>query len=59
MLDRAAAAEDVAATIERALSATHPRARYYCGTEQKLAAVLAHVAPPFVTDRLVRRMIRL
>ncbi len=59
MLDRAAAAEDVAATIERALTTRHPRARYYCGTEQRVALVLSRVTPASIADRLVRRMVRI
>jgi NAD(P)-dependent dehydrogenase (short-subunit alcohol dehydrogenase family) len=59
MLERGAAAEDVAATIERALTTRRPRARYYCGVEQKFAAVLARVAPTFVTDRVLRTLARL
>lgn len=59
MLDRGAASEDVAATIERALTARRPRTRYYNGAEQKVAALLSRVAPSSITDRLVRRMVRM
>jgi NAD(P)-dependent dehydrogenase (short-subunit alcohol dehydrogenase family) len=59
MLDRGAAAEDVAATIERALTTRLPRARYYCGIEQKFAAALSRVMPAFITDRVVRRTARI
>ena len=56
MLDRGASAEDVAATIERALTTRRPRARYYCGLQQKLAAILSRGAPTLATDRLLRRI---
>jgi NAD(P)-dependent dehydrogenase (short-subunit alcohol dehydrogenase family) len=59
MLDRAAASDDVAAVIERALTARRPRARYYCGVEQKFAAVLSRLTPPAVKDRVIRRMLRM
>jgi NAD(P)-dependent dehydrogenase (short-subunit alcohol dehydrogenase family) len=59
MLDRGAAADDVAITIERALTTRRPRARYYCGIEQNLAAVLSLVAPTFVIDRMLRTLVRL
>jgi NAD(P)-dependent dehydrogenase (short-subunit alcohol dehydrogenase family) len=59
MLDRGAAAEDVAATIERALTTRRPRSRYYCGAQQKFAAVLSRAAPAFVRDRVLRSLVRL
>jgi NAD(P)-dependent dehydrogenase (short-subunit alcohol dehydrogenase family) len=59
MLDRAAASEDVAAVVERALTARRPRARYHCGAAQKSAAALARLAPPAVRDRVIRRMLRM
>lgn len=59
MLDRGAAADDVAATIERALTTRHPRARYSCGAGQKLAATISRVTPTRYTDRLLRRLAQL
>jgi NAD(P)-dependent dehydrogenase (short-subunit alcohol dehydrogenase family) len=59
LLDHAAAADDVAATIERALTIRRPRVRYYCDAEQRFAAVLSRLAPRSVTDRLIRRMVRI
>jgi NAD(P)-dependent dehydrogenase (short-subunit alcohol dehydrogenase family) len=59
MLDRGAEAPRVAATIERALTARRPRARYNCGTVQKFSAALSRFAPTTVTDRLLRKMVRL
>ena len=59
MLDRAADADDVAAIIERALVSRRPKARYHCGFAQRFAATLSQVAPVAVTDRVVRRMVRL
>jgi NAD(P)-dependent dehydrogenase (short-subunit alcohol dehydrogenase family) len=59
MLDRAAASEDVAAVIERALTARRPRARYNCGPEQKFAAVLSRLTPLAVRDHVVRRIVRI
>jgi NAD(P)-dependent dehydrogenase (short-subunit alcohol dehydrogenase family) len=58
LLDRGASADDVAATIERALTVSRPRARYYCGAEQKLAAALKRLAPAALTDRILRRLAR-
>jgi NAD(P)-dependent dehydrogenase (short-subunit alcohol dehydrogenase family) len=55
MLDRGADADEVAATIERGLTTRFPRARYYCGIEQKFAAVLSRVTPASISDRIVRR----
>ena len=59
MLERGAAADDVAAMIERALLARHPKARYHCGLPQRFSAMLSRIAPTSMVDRLVRRMIRL
>lgn len=59
MLARGAAATDVATTIERALTARRPRARYYCGAAQQLAAMLSRVAPTSFTDGVLRRLVRL
>jgi NAD(P)-dependent dehydrogenase (short-subunit alcohol dehydrogenase family) len=58
LLARGATADRVAETVERALTARRPRARYYCGVEQRFAAVLART-PSTVTDRVLRRLIRL
>jgi NAD(P)-dependent dehydrogenase (short-subunit alcohol dehydrogenase family) len=59
MLDRGADADDVATTIERALVSRHPKTRYHCGFAQRFAATLSRVAPMALTDRVVRRMVRL
>jgi len=59
MLARGASADDVAATIERALVDRHPKARYQCGLAQRFAAVLSRIAPTAVSDGVVRRMVRL
>jgi NAD(P)-dependent dehydrogenase (short-subunit alcohol dehydrogenase family) len=59
MLDRGAAAGDVAATIERALTTRRPRARYHCGSAQRVAALLSRASPTSVTDRVLRRLVRL
>ena len=59
MLDRGADAEEIAATIERALTTRVPRARYYCGMEQKFAAVLSRAMPASITDRVIRRAARI
>ena len=44
--------EGVAATIERALTATRPRARYVVGADVKVQAALAAVTPTALGDRL-------
>jgi NAD(P)-dependent dehydrogenase (short-subunit alcohol dehydrogenase family) len=59
LLNRGARAENVAATIERALTARRSRPRYYCGAEQKLAAWLKRAAPTAITDRVLRTLVRL
>jgi len=59
MLDRGASADDVAATIERALVSRHPKARYHCGLAQRFAALLSRIGPTALTDRVVRRAVRL
>jgi NAD(P)-dependent dehydrogenase (short-subunit alcohol dehydrogenase family) len=58
-LDRGATAVQVAATIERALTDRRPRPRYYCGTDSRLAALLARALPTSLTDRMLRRTLRL
>lgn len=56
MLATAAPADRVAATIERALTARRPRARYYCGWEQKAVAWLERLTTERVRDAIVCRM---
>ena len=46
--------EKVAATIERALSASRPRARYVVGAGPRIQARLARVTPTPVMDALLR-----
>lgn len=52
-------ADRVAATIERALTARRPRARYFSGWEQKMVALLERVTTERVRDALVVRMVGL
>jgi NAD(P)-dependent dehydrogenase (short-subunit alcohol dehydrogenase family) len=47
--------ERVAATIERALTATRPRARYLVGTDAKIMLALRRLLPDLVFDRFIRR----
>jgi hypothetical protein len=47
--------EKVARTIERALTARRPRARYLVGIDAKVQARLKVVVPTRVLDRLVAR----
>jgi NAD(P)-dependent dehydrogenase (short-subunit alcohol dehydrogenase family) len=58
MLERGAAAEDVAAMIERALTTRRPRPRYYCGVQPRLGALLSRALPAALTDRALRRLLR-
>jgi NAD(P)-dependent dehydrogenase (short-subunit alcohol dehydrogenase family) len=46
--------ENVAATIEKALTASRPRARYVVGVGPKVQAALAKVTPTPVMDRVLR-----
>jgi NAD(P)-dependent dehydrogenase (short-subunit alcohol dehydrogenase family) len=48
--------DGVAATIERALTATRPRARYAVGTDVKVQAALSSVAPTRVMDAVNGRL---
>jgi NAD(P)-dependent dehydrogenase (short-subunit alcohol dehydrogenase family) len=59
MLARAAPAESVAAVIHRALLTSRPRARYYCGWEQKSVALLERFASTRMRDALVGSMLGL
>ena len=59
MLTRAAPAEAVAATIHRALVASRPKARYYCGWEQKVVALLERFASVRMRDAIVGSMLGL
>jgi hypothetical protein len=56
MMKTAAPADRVAATIERALTAHRPRARYYCGWEQRTAAWLERWTTERVRDAIIGRM---
>jgi NAD(P)-dependent dehydrogenase (short-subunit alcohol dehydrogenase family) len=49
----AAPAEGVAATVEKALTARHPRARYVPGASARAQAALARVMPTAVLDRII------
>jgi NAD(P)-dependent dehydrogenase (short-subunit alcohol dehydrogenase family) len=57
MLKKAAPAEEVAATIHRALSSKRPKARYYCGWQQKGAALLERFATVRMRDAMVGSML--
>jgi NAD(P)-dependent dehydrogenase (short-subunit alcohol dehydrogenase family) len=50
----AAPVDGVAATIEKALTAPRPRARYVVGTGPRLQALMAKLTPTPVLDRLLR-----
>jgi NAD(P)-dependent dehydrogenase (short-subunit alcohol dehydrogenase family) len=50
----AAPVEGVAATIEKALTAPRPKARYVVGTGPRLQALMAKLTPTPVLDRLLR-----
>lgn len=56
MMATAAPADRVAATIERAITARRPRARYYCGWEQKVASLLHRFTTERVRDAIVGRL---
>ena len=56
MMATAAPADRVAATIERAITARRPRARYHCGWEQKTASWLERLTNERIRDALVRRI---
>lgn len=55
-MSTAASADSVAITVERALTARWPRARYYCGWEQKAVAALERLTTERLRDAIVRRM---
>jgi NAD(P)-dependent dehydrogenase (short-subunit alcohol dehydrogenase family) len=50
----AAPVEGVAATIEKALTAPRPKARYVVGTGPRLQALMAKLTPTPLLDRLLR-----
>ena len=50
----AAPVDGVAATIEKALTAPRPKARYVVGTGPRLQALMARLTPTPVLDRLLR-----
>jgi NAD(P)-dependent dehydrogenase (short-subunit alcohol dehydrogenase family) len=52
MMRTAAPADRVAATIERAITARRPRARYHCGWEQKTVSWLERLTTERVRDAL-------
>jgi hypothetical protein len=51
----AAPVEGVAATIEKALTAGRPRARYVVGANARVQAALGALAPTTVLDRVLSR----
>ncbi len=59
MMATAAPADRVAATIQRAITARRPRARYHCGWEQKAVSWLKRLTTERVRDAIVARMIGL
>jgi NAD(P)-dependent dehydrogenase (short-subunit alcohol dehydrogenase family) len=59
MLTRAAPAGAVAAVIHRALVARRPKARYHCGWQQKVVAVLDRLASSRMRDAIVGSMLGL
>ena len=50
----AAPVDDVAATIERALTARRPKARYVVGAGPRVQGVLSALTPTPVRDMLLR-----
>lgn len=56
MMVTAAPADRVAATIERAITARRPRARYHCGWEQKVVSWMERLTTERVRDAIVGRM---
>lgn len=56
MMATAAPADRVAATIQRALTARRPRARYYCGWEQKATSWMERLTTERFRDAIVGRM---
>jgi NAD(P)-dependent dehydrogenase (short-subunit alcohol dehydrogenase family) len=57
--ERGIPAEKVAETIEYALTASRPRARYLVGLEAKMGARLRQLLPTPVFDAIVRRQMKL
>jgi NAD(P)-dependent dehydrogenase (short-subunit alcohol dehydrogenase family) len=57
--ERGIPAEQVAETIEHALTANRPRARYLVGLEAKVGARLRQLLPTPVFDAVVRRQMKL
>lgn len=55
-LDRAAPPEFVARRIHHALTAPRPRARYWCGSESKLAVALSLLGTSFIRDAIWGRI---
>jgi NAD(P)-dependent dehydrogenase (short-subunit alcohol dehydrogenase family) len=55
--ERGISPDRVAATIEHALTARHPRTRYLVGVDAKIQARVKIVTPTRVWDRIVARMI--
>jgi NAD(P)-dependent dehydrogenase (short-subunit alcohol dehydrogenase family) len=56
MMATAAPADRVAATIQRAITARRPRARYHCGWEQKAVSWIERLTTERVRDAIVGRM---
>jgi NAD(P)-dependent dehydrogenase (short-subunit alcohol dehydrogenase family) len=59
MMRTAAPADRVAATIERAITARRPRARYHCGWEQKVVSWMERLTTERTRDAVVGRMMGL
>lgn len=59
LLTRGAPAEAVAAVIHRVLLARRPKARYHCGWEQKVVAMLERFASVRMRDAIVGSMLGL
>ena len=59
MMLKAAPADRVAGTIQRALTARRPRARYCCGWEQKAGAWMQRLTTERVRDAMVKRILGL
>lgn len=56
---RAIPPERVADAVQHALTAKRPKTRYIVGTDARLQAVLATVAPDRVVDRLIARQLKI
>jgi NAD(P)-dependent dehydrogenase (short-subunit alcohol dehydrogenase family) len=59
MLNRAAPTDEVAKTVQEALTSCRPKPRYLCGWEQKTAALLAWATSARARDAIVRSILGL